>query len=118
MKRVRKGYPASAVKDLAALLGASEAQVAAALRIARKAFSRRHSDEHSLKRAASDPVYRAFRIVELTLATLGDWVAARGWLFCEHAAFGGTTALSMMHTTAGYDLVQQGLMSVASLFAT
>ena len=111
--QVRIGYPVSAIKNVADLLGVPQIEVTAALRFSPSDMARRARDGRLLTMVASDRLYRAFKVIELAAATLGDGESARGWLRHEHPALGGATPLSLMDTTAGYEFVQDELARIA-----
>lgn len=111
--QVRIGYPVSALKNVADLLGVPQIEVTVALRFSRSDIARRAREGRPLTPAAPDRLYRAFKVIELAAATLGDEESARGWLRHEHPALGGANPLSLMDTSAGYELIQDELARIA-----
>lgn len=111
--QVRNGYSIRALKQLAALLGVSQTQVTAALGISPSDVARRARDGRAMSLVASDRLYRAFKAIEFTTATLGDAESATRWFRRDHPALGGVTPLSLMDTTAGYERVQDELVRIA-----
>ena len=109
VSQVRRGYPVGAFAALAKDLSLPEADVIAALGASGHVVALRRRDGRPLSLHVSDRVFRARRVIELSTNAIGDHAGAVRWLCREHPAFGGATALSLMDTTAGYELVQQEL---------
>ena len=114
VSQVREGYPHSMLDELASLLGVSQEQAIALLKLPRSTIKRNQSEGRPFSVEISDRLYRAQRLIEVSAETIGDRAAGIRWVQRPHAALGGATALSLVDTTAGYERVRDELERIAN----
>lgn len=113
VEKVRSGYKHTALDRLAKTLGISQEQVIALLKLPRSTIKRLQSEGKAFSVEHSDRMYRAQKLIDMSVATLDDYDEAVRWLQREHPSLGGVTALSLVDTTAGYERVLDELERIA-----
>jgi len=97
----RRGLPVATVGRLARELEIAEPEIAAAIGIASRTFSRRRSQDARLTQAESDRLVELARTLAYATDVLGSSESARGWMTHPIPALNGEIPLHLMDTSAG-----------------
>ena len=102
---VRDGASYEFLPALARKLNLPSEQLIAALALPRSTVKRNQSLGKALSHESTDRMYRATRVYDCAVRIFEDQPAAVRWLQRSRAAFNGASALSLVDTTPGYELV-------------
>lgn len=105
---VRCGLPSSMLSLLAKTLAVSTDNLYALLRIKRK----KEETTYKLSTYDSDKIVWAIRALQEATQVLESPNSAREWLTCPVRSLGGVTPLSLLDTSAGFELVRQTLRRI------
>lgn len=102
---VRDGASYEFLPTLARELNLPSEQLIAVLALPRSTVKRNQGLGKALSHESTDRMYRATRVFESAVRIFEDQPAAVRWLQRPRAAFNGASALSLVDTTPGYELV-------------
>jgi putative toxin-antitoxin system antitoxin component (TIGR02293 family) len=102
---IRSGASADFLPAFAKELNLPSEQLIAALALPRSTIKRNQGLGKALSHETTDRMYRATRVYESAVQIFEDQPAAVRWLQRPRAAFNGASALSLVDTTPGYELV-------------
>ena len=102
---VRDGASYDYLPALAKELDLPSEQLISALALPRSTVKRNQGMGKALSHETTDRMYRATRVFESAVRIFEDQPAAVRWLQRPRAAFNGASALSLVDTTPGYELV-------------
>ena len=102
---VRDGASYDYLPALARALDLPSEQLINALALPRSTVKRNQGLGKALSHESTDRMYRATRVFDSAVRIFEDQPAAVRWLQRPLAAFNGASALSLVDTTPGYELV-------------
>jgi putative toxin-antitoxin system antitoxin component (TIGR02293 family) len=98
---IEKGLPQSAFDRVKALMGLTDEQIAASLRISQRTATRLRKTGLPLSPEVSDQLYRIARLFTFTREVLGSDEAAREWLRTPQPGLNNETPLELVTTEVG-----------------
>ena len=103
--QIRGGYDYASITQLAKALDTTMEATINVLGLPRSTIKKKQMDAQPLSPALSDQIYRANRVFVRCIDLFGEKEAANRWLQREHPSLNGVTPLSLLDTTAGYEMV-------------
>ncbi len=103
--QIREGYDYASITQLADAFDTTMEATISVLGLPRSTIKRKKTEDQPLSAAISDQIYRANRVFARCMDLFGEKDAANRWLQREHLSLNGATPLSLLDTTAGYEMV-------------
>ena len=111
---IRKGYPASILKDTSRFFNVPDARIQAVARVPASTASRLEKGNAKLDPGASERIYRMGTVARMAINIFEDETAALAWMRQPNRALGDAAPLDLMDTEPGAVAVRQVLNAIAS----
>ena len=105
VEQIRGGYDYSSITQLADAFDTTMEATISVLGLPRSTIKKKQMDAQPLSPAISDQIYRAKRVFARCMDLFSEKEAANRWLQRGHPSLHGATPLSLLDTTAGYEMV-------------
>ena len=103
--QIREGYDYASIVELANAFDATMEATISVLGLPRSTIKKKQMEAQPLSPGISDQIYRANRVFARCMDLFSEKEAANRWLQREHRSLHGATPLSLLDTTAGYEMV-------------
>lgn len=103
--QIREGYDYASITQLADAFNTTMEATISVLGLPRSTIKKKQMDAQPLSPAISDQIYRANRVFARCMDLFSEKEAANRWLQREQPSLDGATPLSLLDTTAGYEMV-------------
>ena len=105
VEQIRGGYDYASITQLANAFDTTMEATISVLGLPRSTIKKKQMDAQPLSPAISDQIYRANRVFAQCMDLFGEKEATNRWLQRAHPSLNGATPLSLLDTTAGYEMV-------------
>lgn len=112
IKVLERGFPSSALAEIAAILGMPKARIIEGLKLALRTVTQRERKHERFSPAESERIYRVVRVRALAREIFSTDAAVAEWLGAADRSLGGRTPLEMLATDLGAQKVESLLRAM------